>query len=92
MRVRTLAFWGRGAIQENIEFDLAGTPCEDVIRGGLCHHPRGVREKFPRDQGLAELGIESYLGVPLLDVDGQVLGPPGGLRRAAACPPSPAGS
>jgi PAS domain S-box-containing protein len=74
MRARTLAYWGKGVIRDNIEFDLAGTPCEDVIRSGLCHHPRGVREKFPRDQGLIDLGIESYLGVPLLDVDGLVLG------------------
>ena len=73
-RVRTLAYWGRGRLLDDIEFDLAGTPCEDVVRGGLCHHPRGVQEKFPSDQGLVELGIESYLGVPLLDGDGRVLG------------------
>ena len=73
-RVRTMAYWGRGRILENTEFDLAGTPCEDVVRGGLCHHPRGVREKFPRDQDAIDLGIESYLGVPLLDGDGLVLG------------------
>ncbi|MBV8314897.1 MAG: hypothetical protein JOZ53_08175, partial [Planctomycetaceae bacterium] len=46
-RVRTLAYWGKGQIRENVEFDLAGTPCEDVVRGGLCHHPSGVKEKFP---------------------------------------------
>ncbi len=74
MRARTLAYWGKGEILDNIEFDLAGTPCEDVIRSGLCHHPRGVRDKFPDDRDLIELGIESYLGVPLLDVDGLVLG------------------
>ena len=74
MRARTLAYWSRGAIRDNIEFDLAGTPCEDVIRSGLCHHPQGVRERFPNDRDLVELGIESYLGVPLLDVDGTVLG------------------
>ncbi|MFI5459827.1 MAG: sigma 54-interacting transcriptional regulator [Isosphaerales bacterium] len=73
-RVRTLAYWGQGQIQEDIEFDLDGTPCEDVIRGGLCHHPHGVQAKFPRDQGLIDLGIESYLGVPLLDGEGRVLG------------------
>ena len=44
------------------------------MRGGLCHHPRGVQERFPRDQDLVDLGIESYLGVPLLDGDGNVLG------------------
>jgi formate hydrogenlyase transcriptional activator len=72
--VRTIAYWGRGRIEDNVEFELAGTPCEDVIRGGLCHHPRGVQEQFPRDQDLVDMQIESYLGVPLLDGDGQVLG------------------
>ena len=44
------------------------------MRGGLCHHPRGVQGKFPGDQALIDLGIESYLGVPLLDGAGNVLG------------------
>jgi hypothetical protein len=39
MRARTLAYSSRGAIRDNIEFDLAGTACEDVIRTGLCHQP-----------------------------------------------------
>ena len=73
-RVRTLAYWGKGRLRENVEFELAGTPCEDVVRGNLCHHPLGVQAKFPRDRGLVELAIESYLGVPLLDVEGNVLG------------------
>ncbi|QEH32520.1 Formate hydrogenlyase transcriptional activator [Aquisphaera giovannonii] len=73
-RVRTLAYHGKGRILPNVEFDLAGTPCEDVVRGNLCHHPAGIREKFPDDRGLAELGLESYLGVPLLDGAGEVLG------------------
>ena len=64
-RVRTLAYWGKGEIRENVEFDLAGTPCEDVLLGGLCHYPSGVKERFPRDEPLVAMGIESYLGVPL---------------------------
>src|SRR5437867_1577173 len=48
-RVRTLALWGRGQFLDNIEYDLAGTPCEDILRSGLCHHPRGVQQKFPHD-------------------------------------------
>lgn len=49
-RARTLAYWARDRIAENIEFDLMGTPCEEVVAGALCHHPGGVQERFPRDQ------------------------------------------
>lgn len=73
-RVRTLAFWARDHIEPNIEWDLPGTPCEDVIRGSLCHYPSGVWTKFPDDKPLVEMRIEGYLGVPLQEVDGQVLG------------------
>jgi PAS domain S-box-containing protein len=73
-RVRTRAYWVKDHIAANIEYDLAGTPCQDVVEGGLCHHPMGVAAKYPDDQPLTELGIDSYLGVPLLDVDGKVLG------------------
>jgi formate hydrogenlyase transcriptional activator len=73
-RVRTLAYWFRDHIHQNIEFDLAGTPCESVVEGNLCHYPAGVKEQFPRDRDAVELGIESYLGVPLLDASGNHLG------------------
>jgi PAS domain S-box-containing protein len=73
-RVRTLAYWMKDRIAENIEFDLPGTPCEDVVGGALCHHPSGVQQLFPRDQALIDLRIQSYLGVPLKDSTGQVLG------------------
>ena len=61
-------------IHPNIEYDLAETPCEDVVEGSLCHYPTGVKEQFTRDRPLVEMGIESYLGVPLLDAAGNHLG------------------
>jgi PAS domain S-box-containing protein len=71
---RTLAFWAVDRIAANVEWELPGTPCEDVIRGRLCHHPSGVSQRFPADRPLVELGIESYLGVPLLAPGGECLG------------------
>jgi PAS domain S-box-containing protein len=73
-RVHTIAFWARDRIIDNVAWTLAGTPCEDVVRGSLCHHPSGVQQKFPDDKPLVEWGIESYLGVPLRDPAGKVLG------------------
>ena len=73
-RARTLAYWMNGALAPNVEYDLAGTPCEEVVRGNLCHYPAGVSKRFPADAALAEMGIESYLGVPLVSSDGRHLG------------------
>jgi PAS domain S-box-containing protein len=73
-RARTVAFWTPTGIAENAEWELPGTPCEEVVAGHLCHHPSAVHRKFPKDEALVELGIESYLGVPLVASDGQHLG------------------
>jgi formate hydrogenlyase transcriptional activator len=68
--VRTLAFWSNGEIVDNIEYELPGTPCEDVIRHGLCHIPFGLQARFPETKP----GIESYLGIPLRGNDGTIFG------------------
>jgi formate hydrogenlyase transcriptional activator len=73
-KARTIAFWAHDRLAENFEWTLAGTPCADVVHGKLCHHPSGVRRSFPDDRTSAERGIESYLGVPLCDPEGKVLG------------------
>ena len=73
-RVRTLAFWSRGRIVDNIEFDVAGTPCELVIAGDKAYYPTDLQARFPDDVGLVDLGAESYLGLPLVDAAGDVLG------------------
>lgn len=69
-RIRTLAFWSGGKIVPNIEYDLPGTPCQEVFDGGFCFYPSGLQEKYPE----TEPGIESYFGVPLLARDGRILG------------------
>lgn len=74
MRVRTLAYWSGNRIVPNVEFDLDGTPCAEVVQGNLCHHPNRVKEQFPHDRPLVDMRIESYLGVPLLDRSGRHLG------------------
>jgi PAS domain S-box-containing protein len=73
-RARTIAYWTRDRIADNIEWTLRGTPCEDVVRGELCHYPSGVKDRFPQDKPLAAMGIESYLGVPLRDHAGRTMG------------------
>jgi GAF domain-containing protein len=72
---RTLAFWSDDQLKPNHEYSLANTPCELVaIEGRQVYIAGGVQQRFPADQGLARLGAESYLGVPLLGSDGRTIG------------------
>jgi formate hydrogenlyase transcriptional activator len=73
-RVRTLAFWSRDRLVDNIEWDVSGTPCEHVIGGSDAYHARDLQSQFPDDLGLVDLGAQSYLGLPLVAASGEVLG------------------
>ncbi|MFQ5457589.1 MAG: PAS domain S-box protein, partial [Myxococcota bacterium] len=59
---------------EDFTYSLHGTPCEDVFRGGESIYLSGVRERFPEDAWLREIGAESYRAVPLYDSRGTPLG------------------
>lgn len=73
-RVRTLAFWAGEGFLDNFEYDLADTPCEQVLCGEMRHYAEGVQALFPRDKDLVKLGAESYLAIPLINPSGTVLG------------------
>jgi PAS domain S-box-containing protein len=55
-------------------YRLAGTPCENVMKGRCAVHPRGVAALFPQDTLLADLGAEAYGGAPLMDREGASVG------------------
>src|SRR5438552_2212602 len=73
-RVRTRAFWKGEGFGENFEYDVAGTPCMRVLDGEVGHYGKEVQRLFPDDRDLVELGAESYLGVPVLDPSGPLIG------------------
>ncbi len=73
-KVKVLGGFGKGQKLEPFEYDLADTPCENVMGQSLCCYPRGVSEQFPKDQLLVEMGIEGYIGAPLFDKSGKALG------------------
>ena len=73
--VRTLAYWDGGSFFENFEFDLADTPCDDVISDAeFCFYPSQMAERFPR-WPRQDGTIESFIGIPVLaPSDGRVVG------------------
>jgi two-component system, sporulation sensor kinase A len=74
-RVCTYAFWQGNEFGENTEYDLYGTPCEQIFNGQGCQYfPEGVQALFPLEQELVEMEAESYAGIPLLSSGGDLLG------------------
>lgn len=73
-RVRTLAFWTGEHLGEDVEYEVAGTPCEAAARGEFVYHAGGVQRLFPNDSMLADLKVESYCAVPLSNSSGRILG------------------
>jgi formate hydrogenlyase transcriptional activator len=73
-RVRTLAFWDGDDFAENFEYDLDGTVCEGVLTGEIRYYPDNVAPQFPREHALVDMGVESYLAVPMMTPDDEVLG------------------
>ena len=71
---RTLAVWAGDGLGGNMTYNLAGTPCNKVVERGFCIHPAGVQEKFPEDYQLVEMGVQSYVGTPLMDSHGNPIG------------------
>ncbi len=70
----TVALYAKGALLPSMRYPLGSTPCANVMGKVLCYYPRGVQALFPADRLLAEMGVESYAGVPLWDSEGGALG------------------
>jgi PAS domain S-box-containing protein len=73
--LRAHAFWLGGIFVEDYEQVIDGTPCEAVIEEArLVHYPDRVIELFPKVPDIRRIGVVSYMGVPLLDLEGKILG------------------
>ncbi len=73
--LQALAFWMDGRMVEDYRFDITGTPCEQVIdECRLIHFPDRLIELFPTRAKAMGFDLVSYLGMPLLDLDGKILG------------------
>ncbi len=73
-RIQVVAAYSQGRRIEGFAYDLAGTPCANVIAGRPCYYLKNVRHQFPKDALLARMGVESYIGTPLFDSAGKALG------------------
>lgn len=73
--IQTVAVCADNSIQENFNFPLPNTPCEQVLANGIRIYQRGVLDRFPLDRLALEMGVESYIGIPLISSHNSTLGP-----------------
>ncbi|MEO5337597.1 MAG: PAS domain S-box protein [Magnetospirillum sp. WYHS-4] len=72
--IRTIAVQGGRTPRPNFQYRLDGTPCNEVVGKKTCVFPKGVKDDFPQDRVLVQMGVESYVGTPLFDSSGRPLG------------------
>ena len=74
-RLRALAFWMGEQWLDGWEMVVDGTPCERVIdQRCLIHIPDNLLNIYWDDPDVKAVGAASYMGMPLLDLDGKILG------------------
>ena len=71
---RTISLVANGAIVDNIVYSLKDTPCANVADNSVCMYPDEITHLFPSDQLLIDMGIKGYIGTPLIDSNGNVMG------------------
>jgi signal transduction histidine kinase len=72
--VRTQTFWADGKLEKNFSYPLENTPCEKIYRAKAIFIPDNIQEKFPEDLDLQKMEARSYLGIPLLNSQGNAIG------------------
>lgn len=71
---RTITLVADGQVVDNIEYSLEYTPCANVADNSVCMYPEDIVRLFPQDDLLIDMGIEGYIGTPLHDAAGKVMG------------------
>jgi PAS domain S-box-containing protein len=74
-QLRALAYWADGTLTRDFLIDIAGTPCEAVVsKSEIVHFPDHVIRLYPENPDLKAINAASYLGAPLMDREGRVIG------------------
>ncbi len=81
-RVATQSAWLDGRPFANWSYDISGTPCQEVLSGARRCIASGVQAMYPQDQDLQRIGAESYVGEPIRNSSGDVIGLIVGIGRS----------
>ncbi len=72
--INSYVFCADGKITDNFSCHLNNTPCQKVIEQGTYCCPTGIQSRFPGIEPLAEMGVDSYVGITLNNSNGRTIG------------------
>lgn len=85
--IQTLAMVQDGALKPPVRYRISGSPCLESMSREACIYPEGVQDAFPANAMLRQLGAQGYLGMPLRDRHGEIIGVMAALSRRRLCVP-----
>lgn len=75
----TISIVSNGELAANFDYSLSGTPCENVSNDTLCIYKSDVCSHFPDDALLKDMKVNGYIGAPIHNSSGDVIGLVAGL-------------
>jgi PAS domain S-box-containing protein len=73
-QAHTVAVWANGKFSENFTWNIADTPGRDIIKNRVSSWGSDLQDHYPNDILLNNWGVHSYMGSPLFNSVGQVIG------------------
>lgn len=73
-QVITQAVWAGDGFAENFEYDLEGTPCQEIINLEKELIPTNASKLYADDELLVSMNIDSYFGAPIITKEKGVIG------------------
>ena len=72
---KVLAGWEGSELSQKIRYNLLDTPCDNIVKNKTyCCYTQDLQFQFPNDQYLVNIGAESYVGMPILNAQEELLG------------------
>ncbi len=73
-QTRVIAGWLDGQPLEHLTLPRANCPCADQTTHAVHRIPSGLAEAYPNVDQVREAGLDSYMGMALVDANGQKIG------------------
>jgi len=69
----TLYFWPDKTENNPAKFDLRSGPSQNVVKGYTTFYPSHLIEYFPADKMVRKLQVDSFIGAPVYNTNGEVM-------------------